>query len=161
MSEEKKLEFYVYGRLPDPEQNERELLALQERLRQKTDIDKYRGSCGKPYKSAGGGYTVIRCLQFLWGLPLCDLVMAYMPAVKASAIRVTSGETTTDSRLGRVTIYVNEGDIVDYIEQEVDVAYGCGYDVDQCLLAAVTKRPARPFSGVTGHTAGLERADFK
>jgi len=156
------LEFFAYERVATPDLDFRELLALYEQLLKKTDVDKYRGSHGVRYDTpTERGYTVLEVLPQLVGVRLCNLVMAYVTALRPSTVRITRGEVTTDAWPWRVTIFVDENDVVTKIEQEVNVAYSCGSDIDECLRAVKEKRWPKPMSACVGHTAGLERADFQ
>lgn len=113
----------------------KELDELRLRLGEKTDIEKYRGSHGKVYKQpvTSTGYTTIPVLRFLLGLPLSNLVLSYIHALRPSAIRVSGGAIKTDSEPWRVTVFVDKEDRVTGIIQEVQVLYGCGNDIDMCL----------------------------
>jgi len=69
-------------------------------------------------------------LSHLVGLPLNDLIFAWLPAVKPNIVRISYGEVTTDARPGRVTIYIDKNKIITGIEQEVNVALSSGYNID-------------------------------
>ena len=103
---------------------------------------------------------MIPVLQQLWGLPLSDLVLAYVAALRPSAIRVTGGEVKCNSHVWRVTVFVDGNDVVTRIEQEVDVLYSCGAEVGECLRAARDKRMPHPPPQVYGNLAGLARVNF-
>lgn len=112
----------------------RSFQALEEFLRQKDVCDQYRTSHAVTYADPWThGYTSINVLEFLYGLPLTNLALAYVHALRPSFIRISNGQTTTDSLLGRVTILVDEHDVVLSISQEVAIAYGCGADIHLCL----------------------------
>jgi hypothetical protein len=66
-------------------------------------------------------YSSIKALEFLNGRAWDDIALAYVHALRPSAIRVTRGEETMDSVLWRVTVYVDERDTITGIRQEVEV----------------------------------------
>lgn len=117
-------------------QVQQELEQLYGRLMQKIDADKYRSEHRKDYNPPDcRGYSDIPVLEFLWGLPLCDLVMAYVHALRPNCIRIHTGCVTCDGCQGRVSIRVDKNDIVQHIEQEVEVGYSTGADIGECLRA--------------------------
>ena len=73
-------------------------------------------------QAAVRGYTVIRVLEFLNGRRWDDIALAYVHALRPSSIRVSAGIITCDCRAWRVTVMIDDNKIIDYIEQEVDVA---------------------------------------
>ncbi len=79
------------------------------------------------------GYTSINVLGFLKGLPLDNLALSYLHALRPSRVRVTHGETTTDACCWRVTVYLDKEDRIDHIEQEVEVGFYSGYTIDNEL----------------------------
>lgn len=112
-----------------------------------------------------GGFTVINVLPDLIGMPLCDLVLAYMPSVNATRLRVrtpTDGEETCDGCNGRVTVYVDEKNIITRIKQEVSVAYGCGAEINQVHAAIRDQQPVviSPLPTVIGNMDAIKKADF-
>lgn len=68
------------------------------------------------------GYTTIPVLEFLWGEIYDELVLAWIHTCKPTGVRVTRGECTCDASIGRVTVFINEFDIIKKIVQEVQVA---------------------------------------
>lgn len=92
--------------------------------------DDYRGPLGTEYElpTLLGG-TAIPILEMLWGLPWGEIPLCFIRAVNPSYIRVTNGETKTDARPQRVTVYVDENDVIERIEQEVTIAGGTGYEM--------------------------------
>jgi hypothetical protein len=155
------VDFFAFERTPDPVEDQKVLDALWERLHQKTDVDKYRDTQGVAFEPPPeSGYAVIEVLQHLKGLPLCDMVMAHVRGLRPSSVRVTSGFMTADAETWRVTITVDDNDVVTKIEQEIEISYGSGRDVGNCVWAHLSNARPRASSGCYGHTAGLERADF-
>lgn len=81
------------------------------------------------------GFTDIDVLPFLVGRPWDVHALAFVHALRPSYIRVTTGEETCDSRTWRVTVTVDENDIIQKIRQEVEVGlpddwrYGADADV--------------------------------
>ncbi len=72
------------------------------------------------------GYICIEVLLFLKGKKWDEIALAYVHALRPSSIRVTNGEIKTDSRVWRVTVCVNDKDVIDKIEQEVEVGLPAG-----------------------------------
>jgi len=70
-----------------------------------------------PYR----GYTSIRILEFLDGKRWDDIALAYVHAVRPSCIRVTTGTITLDAHTWRVTVVVDDNNIIEKITQEVEV----------------------------------------
>jgi len=146
------------------------LQGLWDKLRRKDDCDRYRTSHHQQYvrPSGNSGYTSIPVLEFLWGLPLCNLTLAYVDSLEPYAIRITSGECTTDAVTGRVTILTEERDGEEYvrrIDKEVRVLYSCGSDIGQALRALKENKfrdlPAEREEGmVIGDPSKLAQADF-
>lgn len=157
-----RLEFFTYEKLPKAEEQQNEVDALAVRLKQKTDCDKYRDAQGHPFgMPSTRGYLSIDVLQFLWKQPLNDLVLAYVAGLHPSYLRISKGEVTCDSLNDRVTIIVDDHDVVQSITQSVTVGHGCGSDVEECWRAQRDNLPVRGFGGCIGHTASLERVDFQ
>lgn len=111
----------------------------RERLLDTSDIDYYRGSHGKAFAHAGkgGGYTVAPVLEFLWGLPCNNLILAYIAGLNPSSIRVVAydGYETTDAQPNRVTVYLDQKNCVESIKQEISVLYSYGSLIDGQLRA--------------------------
>jgi hypothetical protein len=165
-----KLEFYAYERLPSVDSQAAELNELRANLSGEDRIKTFRGQTSDQNRELArnllkeiqsGGYSSIEVLPELKGLKLSDLVLGWLAAVRPSAIRITRGDFNADWRPWRVSITVDENDIITGISQEVVVAYGCGYDMDQLLREAKTGQPARPMGGVIGNMNGIERVDFQ
>ena len=87
------------------------------------------------------GCTTIEVLSFLNGLPFDNLAMAYIHGTHPYSIRATFGWVTCDSQPGRVTVYLKEVQgwdpltkkptpLIDRIQQEIRVRFGCGADID-------------------------------
>jgi hypothetical protein len=96
----------------------------------------YYNSCGVEFKGFDSyGYTVLEMLPQLVGRPCDDLVMAYIPALRPSSVRIVMGVQTCDSRPWRVTVVIDSHNHVRRIEQEVYVGlfepFGCGHELDQ------------------------------
>ena len=99
---------------------------------------RHRNAHGATYREFDNqGYTVIEVLPFLVGRPCDDVAMAYIAALRPSYIRITTGERTCDARIWRVTVVVDENDIIQRVEQEVNVGlpepFGCGWELDQYI----------------------------
>lgn len=111
-------------------------LDLEAKLQATDEIDKYRGAQGSWYKrpSDHTGYMTIPVLDFLIGAPCNNLVLAFIHGLHPTQIRVTSGEVTTDSMHGRVTVRVDKDNKIEGIEQEIVCAYSCGAAIRQAML---------------------------
>jgi hypothetical protein len=160
------LDFYAYEIPPGTPIDNTPLL---QQLTGTTECDKYRDSHGKPFEPMpGGGYMSVPILEMLWGMPLCDAVIAHVQAFKPTSIVIGDCITTVCSP-GRVHIdtVVREGvECVRQITQEVNVGgQGCGHDV-RVITRAIKDgtldqyNPHTVAGQVIGHTAGLARADF-
>ena len=79
------------------------------------------------------GFNVIPVLTFLEGLPWDDYTLGWVHSLRPSCIRVSNGCVTCDCWTWRVTVYVNEDNTIRKIEQEVQVAGGTGYELNQLL----------------------------
>lgn len=124
------LKFFAYEEIG---LGEKDVTALAARLRGDEACRQYRDIQGKPYAPpADRGYTVVPILPMLWGMPLCDAVLAFVHGFHPSKIRISTGTVTTDCCTGRVTIRVEEREGREYvtrIDQEIEIGYGSGYEV--------------------------------
>lgn len=79
-------------------------------------------------------YTVIDVLSFLRGKPWDDVALGYVHALRPSSIRISHGETKCDGRTWRVTVFLDEAERIESIEQEVEVGLPDnvedGYELD-------------------------------
>ena len=84
----------------------------------------YYHSHGIAYESPPNiGWDCIPVLEFLWGRKWDEISLAYVHSLRPSSIRVTTGEVKTDSSRWRVTIYVDDADIITKISQECEIGY--------------------------------------
>ena len=67
------------------------------------------------------GYDVVEVLEFLKGEPFDLRALDYIHSTRPSTIRVTKGRITCDSHIWRVTVYIDESNIITKVEQEVEV----------------------------------------
>jgi len=111
------------------------------------ELDQYLGCHGRPYQKCDRvGYTSMPVLHFLTGLPLNELTMNYLEALRPSALRVVKGshEITCDAQCWRVTVYLKDDGTIESIEQEVAVGLRhCehGYDLSQQIKQLVKQVP--------------------
>ncbi len=149
---------------------EEDLRRLRETCRGDEYIQHFRGQTSRQdydrtraiLRELPCGFTTIDVLPELCGLPVCDLVLGYLAALRPSAIRITGGEVHTDAMQWRVTVLVDKDDKVERIYQEVSIGFGCGYDMGNLLDEFKGGRPASAFSGgAIMDTAALSRADFE
>ena len=74
-------------------------------------------------------YSSIPVLEFLQGLPYNHLTQCYIRSLRPSYIRIIkNGVVNLDGRVWRVTVFLKEDDIIDYIQQEVEVS--CYDDIE-------------------------------
>lgn len=66
-------------------------------------------------------YYSVDVLDFLNGSPWNEVALGYVHSLRPSSIRVTTGRATADARTWRVTVYVNDDNIIQGITQEVEV----------------------------------------
>ena len=81
------------------------------------------------------GTTSINVLGFLRGLPLDNLAMSYLHALRPSNIQVI-GHGEEEKCVGwpwRVTVRMDENDRIREINQQVEVAFASGYTIDNEL----------------------------
>ena len=100
--------------------------------------EKYRSTHMIPYvESPHQAWTPIKVLDFLDGKKWGQVALAYVSALNPSAIRVTTGMMTLDSRTGRVTVVVDENDIIKGIEMECKVSLPEGIAHGEALSMAL------------------------
>ena len=85
------------------------------------------------------GYMEVPVLEFLKGKKWDEVALAYVHALRPTAIRVTSGIETLDCRIWRVNVHVNnyEDLIIEEIEQEVEVGLPDGIQHGEALRMAL------------------------
>ncbi len=66
-------------------------------------------------------FSSIRVLEFLTGYPWDDMALGWVHGLRPSFIRVVDGAETCDAQPWRVTVYVNDKNIITSIRQEVEV----------------------------------------
>jgi hypothetical protein len=138
-NKDKQINFICYETTTGNDQTE--LDELSKKMKDNDDALKYLDSQGKYFnENSTTGYTTIEVLPELKGLELTNLTIAYLHALRPSKIRITYGETTCDVCTWRVTVYIDKSNIIEKIEQEVKIGYGCGSDISQCLEEAKTGR---------------------
>lgn len=86
----------------------------------KTTEDYKRG--GATYEAPDRrGFMTIEVLPQLTGRMWDEDALNLVHALRPSSIRVSTGEIKCDSRTWRVTVYVDDYDVIMSIEQEVEV----------------------------------------
>lgn len=105
-------------------------------------ILEYVGKQGKRYSRASNtsGRIEIPVLEFLNGLPLTNLTLAYCHGLQPSMIRVSDGEVTTDSQPRRITIIVRADNTIESIGMAIDCLYANGATVQEHLLKLKAER---------------------
>lgn len=86
----------------------------------------------EPSSGVRGGLD-IKVLPELTGKPWNENALHLVHALRPSSIRVTTGEIKCDSRTWRVTVYINEENIIQEIEQEVEVTGMSGAKLREAL----------------------------
>lgn len=97
--------------------------------------DHFRDKCGiEPDNSWSDNrvWVSIPVLEFLWGRPWNNVALNYVMALRPSVIRVTAGCVTSDARVWRVTVYLEEDErTIKSISQHVGAwGIGCRYGAD-------------------------------
>lgn len=98
-----------------------------------TPDDYYCGQ-GKDYENSkliATGWALIRVLPELTGLPWDEFALNYVHVLRPSKIRVSGGKSksrgfTCDAHTWRVSIVLDDNDIIKYIDQEVEIKGGSG-----------------------------------
>ena len=74
----------------------------------------YYGSHMTPFERFNlvGGCDPMRILPELMGRPWDDIALGFCHAFNPTSIRVTTGDVKCDSRLGRITVYITEQNII-------------------------------------------------
>lgn len=167
---EHRLEFFAYEKFGPDGNEEEDMQRLREKYRSTDLVDHFRGQTSRQDHAKTAeilnrlpcGYTAIKVLPELIGLPVCNLVLGYLAALRPSCIRITGGEVHCDARQWRVTVTVDEHDKITDISQEVSVGFGTGADMNGLLREFKGGPPAPTYTGCAiGHTAALLRADFQ
>lgn len=88
-------------------------------------------------------YTSIDVLPFLKGRPWDDVSLAYVSGLRPSYIRVVHGAMHCDARVWRVTVYLDDKDLITDISQEVMVWLPEGVRHGSALSAALAMASIR------------------
>ena len=85
----------------------------------------------EPKKELGFAFIVVEVLPEIVGLPWCHATMLYTLSLDPCAVRVTTGMMTCDAVSGRITVYVDDKDIITSIkmERKVGLPGMCGQDL--------------------------------
>lgn len=86
------------------------------------------------------GYTAIPVLEFLNGEPWDDRILDFIHALRPSDVRIAmeNEAVTSDARVWRVTVYLDNASNVKKIEQEVEVGLRTA-DNGHCLINKIPK----------------------
>ena len=74
-----------------------------------------------PQKEAIYSHTNVCVLPELYGKVWNDIALAYVLSLEPTAVRVSTGTMTLDSCTGRITVIVDENDIIQSIDKEVRI----------------------------------------
>jgi hypothetical protein len=103
----------------------------------------YIDPCGHGFiPSTRRGYLSVPVLPNLTGHPWDEITLAYVQGLRPSMVRVVRGEETTDAWLWRVTVYLDDRQLIRSIEQEVEVGLPPGVE-HGAALASKLKRAER------------------
>lgn len=117
---------------------------MDDRIKGVMEIEKYRHPIGVKYErpnGVNGGFAALPAFEFLWGLPLSNMILAYCEALHPTAIRVIGHDQMPDPRplMGRVTVALKRDRTVEWITIESTVLYGTGGELKAMLEAARDK----------------------
>jgi len=102
------------------------------------DCDNYLGTLGTKYEEPTKiGWNCIEVLEFLKGKPYDKVALAFIHALRPSCIRVTTGTIKLNAHTWRVTVYIDDNNIIKEIEQEVEVALPDHVDSGEALAVAL------------------------
>lgn len=73
-------------------------------------------------------YISVPICQWLTGTPWNDEALAYVWAFNPTGIRVTTGGMKLDAWQGRITVFVDDVDIIQSIEKEVNIPLPGGFN---------------------------------
>jgi hypothetical protein len=97
-------------------------------------------SCSEPYEQPTRlGYTSVDVLPLLTGKPWDEVALAFVHSLRPSCIRVIKHNhaETTDARTWRVTVYLDEKELIESISQEVQVGLPEGVQHGHALSHAL------------------------
>jgi hypothetical protein len=72
-------------------------------------------------KTDSQSYVSIIVLDFLNGKPFDDIAKAYISGLNPTSVRIIYDSEHLDARTGRVTVYLDDNDIIEKISQEITV----------------------------------------
>lgn len=79
-------------------------------------------------------YITVPICHWLIETPWNDEALAYVWAFQPTCIRVTTGRVTLDAWHGRVTVVVDDHDIIQYVEMEVHIPLPDGFNYGADLI---------------------------
>jgi len=124
----------------------------------------YRSTHMVKYETVPGNHGIfnsIEVLEFLKGTKWGEVALTYVSSLRPSSIRVTTGDTKCDARVWRVTVYVDENDIIQEIIQEVQMdassSIWSGSHLKTCLEYGIDSEQADWYRDhtITGFTDGF------
>ena len=74
-----------------------------------------------PKKENAYSWTSVGVLPELIGRPWNDITMCYVLSLEPAAIRVSDGCVTLDNSVGRITVIINDSNIIQKIYKEVQI----------------------------------------
>ena len=74
-----------------------------------------------PQKENVYSYTTVKVLPELHGKKWDDVSLAFVLSLEPTAIRVTTGMVTLDNCVGRMTVIVNDDEVIQRIDKEVRI----------------------------------------
>ena|SRR5664279_235123 len=89
------------------------------------------------------GWADLPVLDCLNGKKWDDLALALVSGLRPDSIRVSRGEVTCDSRLGRVTVFVDEDNIIESLSIESQVTLPDGVENGGDLMTKLASQLRR------------------
>ena len=100
--------------------------------------EKYNCTLGVKYEDTDvTGYADIEVLPFLKGKKWDEIAVGYVHGLRPDTIRVTTGMLKANAHVWRVTVIVDEENIIKKITQEVEVALPSGVAHGEALGVAL------------------------
>lgn len=104
-------------------------------------------------------WTSVDVLPFLIGKPWDNVALAFVHGLRPSSIRVTQDSVTLDSRVWRVTVYVDSNNIIEKIRQEVEVGLPDGVEhagaLRDALKYGINSPQCKWHQDADGYIAGM------
>lgn len=84
------------------------------------------------------GWQTVPVFGWLWGEPYNEVARGFIHSLRPSSVRLARSSITCDSQIWRVTVWLDENDLIKRIEQEVEVELPLGiengHELEQAFL---------------------------